>query len=75
MPYTVTTVESPQLLNAIIGNTIVANLDNQQLEDQIADDDTVISGGGLYTLIVGIISAEFTVLAKGVYYTIIEETA
>lgn len=74
MAFTVNTYESPAKLSDILGLPVLPNLDDSLLNDLIQPADTVVCGGGLFTLIQGALPVGTQVLAKGLYYSVIVET-
>ncbi len=69
---TVTTYRSPDELAAGISLTVVAGLDDSGVEDEYVVGDLVMTAGGNYTIVKGVIPATLLILQKGIFYTVID---
>ena len=74
MAYLVKTFSSAKELNNSLGAvTVTEGLDDSQLQAIYSDGDVILSNGLTFTVINGTLPTRIAlVLAKGIYYTVIE---
>ena len=70
----VTLYTSASLLAAGTGLTVISGLDDSQVELEYVSGDLVTTQGGNYTVVKGVIPATLTILQKGLFYTVIDNS-